>query len=200
MERNKLVSVLKKAVLSAALFTALGASLTACGSDDRDSPKSDAAPTAEASWVEDQIAAAEEREASTFVVGLTDVAKWEDGVAAKLSEFTRRRTSEDDSSMFLDANEPYLSFKITVTNGTKEPLALRGFNMVCPADSTEVRTDDIVGIPDNHLLVNDSVTWTAACTFQPTQTKLQVELTPPVDESTMEMPPTAIFNGTIATK
>ncbi|MFH9038522.1 hypothetical protein ACH4FA_03985 [Streptomyces sp. NPDC017966] len=139
--------LLKKAALNAVALTALGVSLTACGGDDQNSSKSDAAPTAEASWVEDQIAAAEQQEASTFVVGLTDVAKWEDGVTAKLSEFTRRRTTEDDSSMFLEANEPYLSFKITITNGTKKPLALRGFNMVCPADSAEVRTDDIDGTP-----------------------------------------------------
>ncbi|MFH9044360.1 hypothetical protein ACH4FA_34215, partial [Streptomyces sp. NPDC017966] len=65
---------------------------------------------------------------------------------------------------------------------------------------SQKRTSTYEPPTNNHLLVDDSVTWTAACTFKPTQTKLQIELTPPVNESTMEMSPTAIFNGTIETK
>ncbi|MEV6840554.1 hypothetical protein AB0N17_39775 [Streptomyces sp. NPDC051133] len=190
--------LLKKAVLSAVLLAALGASLTACGSDNSSS-KSDTDAKARASWAADQQAWADQQQASTFTVGLTGTAKWRDGTTAKLSELTRRRITDDDISM-LDDGQPYLSFKITVINGTKEPLDLSGFNMVCPAGSNEVRTETIKGIPGNHLLVGDSATWAAGCTFSPSQTKLQVELTQPYNERTGDVSGTAIFTGTVETK
>uniref|UniRef100_A0AAU3HNK4 DUF4352 domain-containing protein n=1 Tax=Streptomyces sp. NBC_01393 TaxID=2903851 RepID=A0AAU3HNK4_9ACTN len=195
----------KKALLSAILLAVLGASMAACSGDGHES-KGDAVDKAKTSraeeqqaWAEDQQEWADKQQASTFVVGLTDTAKWKSGVTAKLDGFARRRITEDDVSM-LDEGQPYLSFKITVTNGSKEPLGMDGFNMVCPAGSTEVQMGAINGVPDNHLLVGDSVTWTAACTFEPTETKLQVELTPPTNRETWDVAGTAIFNGTVATR
>ncbi|MFD8909929.1 hypothetical protein [Streptomyces sp. NPDC059575] len=185
----------KKALLSAALLTSCVASLTACGGSDGPADGS-AAGTKKDSWVSDQQEWADQQAASSFVVGLSGTAKWHEGLTARLSGFTRRRVTEDDTTM-LDDGQPYLTFKVTVTNGTRQVLDMKQFNMVCPADSDQVLSDSVDGAPGNHLLAGDTVTWTAGCTFEPKQTRLQLEFTPPLDERTGETAQTAIFSGTV---
>ncbi|MFD7693970.1 hypothetical protein [Streptomyces sp. NPDC059805] len=181
---------------------AAGCLLTACsgvsGTETDSTPKG---ATVSASQ-EDQAAAEEEAaqdavddtEGDTFTVDLDKTATWNNGVTAHLDSFGRGTSGEYASP----SGKAYLSFSVTVRNGSKSALDLSMISLSCPEGAEEVFDTDagFDGAPDTHLLPGKSGTWKAACVFPKTAKDAQIEITP-ADTSDSGWYRTAIFTGQV---
>ncbi|KAB2975736.1 DUF4352 domain-containing protein [Streptomyces sp. SS1-1] len=187
--------------LLAVAAAAAGVLLTACsGIDGTETDSTPKSATVSASQ-EDQTAekeaasdAVDDSEGDTFTVDLDKTATWNNGVKAHLGSFGRGTSGEYASP----SGKAYLSFSVTVENGSKSALDLSMISLSCPEGAEEVFDTDagFDGAPDTHLLSGKSGTWKAACVFPKTAKDAQIEITP-ADTSGSGWYRTAIFTGQV---
>ena len=138
--------------------------------------------------------AVDDTEGDTFTVDLDKTATWNNGVEAHLGSFGRGTSGEYASP----SGKAYLSFSVTVRNGSKSALDLSMISLSCPEGAEQVFDTDagFGGAPDTHLLPGKSGTWKAACVFPKTAKDAQIEITP-ADTSDSGWYRTAIFTGQV---
>ncbi|MBQ0995039.1 hypothetical protein [Streptomyces sp. RK62] len=136
----------------------------------------------------------DDTEGDTFTVDLDKTATWNNGVKAHLGSFGRGTSGEYASP----SGKAYLSFSVTVRNGSKSALDLSMISLSCPEGAEQVYDTDagFGGAPDTHLLPGKSGTWKAACVFPKTAKDAQIEITP-ADTSDSGWYRTAIFTGQV---
>jgi hypothetical protein len=191
----------RRTVLAVAA-TVVGCSLSACSGTG--GTRTDAAPPAVTVSASQDTRSAEDAQetqdtqddsgSDTFVVALDRTATWKNGVKAHLSDFGRGTSGEYASP----SGEPYLTFSVTLQNGSKSTIDLALVSLSCPDGAEEVFDTDagFGGAPDTHLLPGKSQTWKAACVFPKTARSAQIEITP-TDSSDSGWYRTAIFTGQV---
>ncbi|MFD7704947.1 hypothetical protein [Streptomyces caelestis] len=191
----------RRTVLAAAA-AAVGCSLSACSTTG--GTQTDTAPpaatvsasqdTRSAEDAQETQDAQDDSDGDTFVVALDKTATWNNGVKAHLSDFGRGTSGEYASP----SGEPYLSFSVTLQNGSESTIDLVLVNLSCPDGAEEIFDTDtgFDGAPDTHLLPGKSQTWKAACVFPKTAKDAQIEITP-TDSSDSGWYRTAIFTGQV---
>ena len=177
---------------------ALGGLSTACANEGG-STRAPKHPDATVSASKDASAGksvdpSSEEDDSTITVALTGTAKWRDGVKASLSGFSRGVSSDTA----YPSGEPYLRFKVTVDNGSREPLDLSMVNLVCPNGADQVSDYDqgLNGSANGHVIAGETRSWVTACSFPKAGKKVQIEVTPYTDDPDHYYR-TAIFRGTV---
>ncbi|MFF4312414.1 hypothetical protein [Streptomyces sp. NPDC001507] len=130
----------------------------------------------------------------TFTVALDKTATWNNGVKAHLSGFGRGTSGEYASP----SGKAYLSFSVTLQNGSKSSIDLSMVSLSCPDGADEIFDTDagFSGSPDTHVLPGKSGTWKAACVFPKTAKSAQIEIEP-MDTSGSGWYRTAIFTGQV---
>lgn len=194
----------RRTVLAVAA-TVVGLSLSACSGID--GSQTDAAPpentvsasqdTRNAEEAQDAQGAEDAQDDSSsdiFTVALDKTAKWNDGLEARLSDFSRGTSGEYAGP----SGEDYLAFSVTMRNGSEDATDLSMVMLSCPDGAEEVYDTDagFGGTPDTHLLPGKSQTWEMACVFPKTAKSAQIEITP-TDTSGSGWYRTAIFTGEV---
>lgn len=153
-----------------------------------------APPAATVSASKDTGPTQDDSDSSTITVALNKSATWKNGVAARLSGFSRGTSGE----LAYPAHKAYLAFSVTVKNGSASPLDLSVLSVSCPGGGDEIFDEDagFSGAPDAHVLPGMSQTWKEACVFATEATSVQIELTP-MDTSGDGWYRTAIFTGKV---
>lgn len=129
---------------------------------------------------------------SDSTIGLKSLWTYTDGTTVKLSDFSRRTSSEYASP----ANTPYVRFTVTVTNGTSKTLDLSMSEVQCSRGdsgntSESIFDDGLDGSPSTHLRPGHTATFKWGCEFHASDSYLQVEANPTFDYDS------AIFAGTV---
>ncbi|MER6403443.1 hypothetical protein ABT269_07950 [Streptomyces viridosporus] len=187
----------RRTVLAVAA-TVVGCSLSACSTTG--GAQTDTAPAATVSASQDTRSAEDaqdtqdDSDSDTIVVALDKTATWNNGVKAHLSGFGRGTSGEYASP----SGEAYLSFSVTLQNGSESAIDLSMVSLSCPDGAEEIFDTDagFGGTPDAHLLPGKSQTWKAACAFPETARNAQIEITP-TDASGSSWYRTAIFTGQV---
>ncbi|MFC9957426.1 hypothetical protein ACFVIB_08725 [Streptomyces nigra] len=186
--------------LVAVAVAAAGCLLSACsgvsGTETDSTPKGATVSASQDDHSAEEAApdAVDDSEGDTFTVDLDKTATWNNGVKAHLGSFGRGTSGEYASP----SGKAYLSFSVTVQNGSKSALDLSMISLSCPEGAEEVFDTDagFDGAPDTHLLSGKSGTWKAACVFPKTAKDAQIEITP-ADTSGSGWYRTAIFTGQV---
>ncbi|MFG3659505.1 hypothetical protein [Streptomyces sp. NPDC047706] len=188
----------RRTVLAVAA-TAVGCSLCACSTTG--GTQTDTAPPAatvsapqDTQSAEDAQDTQDATDSDTFTVALDKTGTWNNGVEANLSGFSRGTSGEYASP----SGKSYLSFSVTMQNGSKSTIDLAMVSLSCPDGADEIFDTDagFDGAPDTHLLPGKSQTWKAACVFPKTARSAQIEITP-TDTSGSGWYRTAIFTGQV---
>jgi len=183
----------------AVVATVMGCSLCACSTSG--GPQTRTAPPAatvrasqDTQSAEDAQDTQDDSDSDTFTVALDKTARWNNGVEAHLSGFSRGTSGEYASP----SGKAYLAFSVTMKNGSKSPIDLSMVSLACPDGADEIFDMDagFDGTPDTHLLPGKSQTWKAACVFPKTARNAQIEITP-TDTSGSGWYRTAIFTGDV---
>ncbi|MBP0459934.1 hypothetical protein [Streptomyces montanisoli] len=192
---------LARRIVLATAATAVGCSLCACsdiGGTQSDTASASPADTVSASQdaqsAEDAQDAQDDSGGDTFTVALDKTAAWTNGVEAHLSGFGRGTSGEYASP----SHKAYLSFSVTMRNGSKSSIDLSLVSVSCPGGADEIVDMDagFKGAPDAHLLPGKSLTWKEACEFPKTAKSAQIEITP-TDITGDGWYRTAIFTGQV---
>ncbi|MEV7447610.1 hypothetical protein [Streptomyces nigra] len=186
--------------LVAVAVAAAGCLLSACsgvsGTETDSTPKGATVSASQDDQSAEEAApdSVDDSEGDTFTVDLDKTATWNNGVAAHLGSFGRGTSGEYASP----SGKAYLSFSVTVRNGSKSALDLSMISLSCPEGAEQVYDTDagFDGAPDTHLLPGKSGTWKAACVFPKTAKDAQIEITP-ADTSDSGWYRTAIFTGQV---
>ncbi|MEU6543031.1 hypothetical protein [Streptomyces sp. NPDC046859] len=186
--------------LVAVAAAAAGCLLSACsgisGTETDSAPKGATVSASQDDQSAEEAAqdAVDDSEGDTFTVDLDKTATWNNGVKAHLGSFGRGTSGEYASP----SGKAYLSFSVTVRNGSLSALDLSMISLSCPEGAEEVFDTDagFDGTPDTHLLPGKSGTWKAACVFPKTAKDAQIEITP-ADTSGSGWYRTAIFTGQV---
>ncbi|MFJ4466164.1 hypothetical protein ACIP2X_01450 [Streptomyces sp. NPDC089424] len=183
----------------AVVATAVGCSLCACSTTggsqtDTAPPAATVSASQDTQSAEDAQDTQDASDSDTFTVALGKTATWNNGVEAHLSGFSRGTSGEYASP----SGKAYLSFSVTMQNGSKSTIDLAMVSLSCPDGADEIFDTDagFDGAPDTHLLPGKSQTWKAACVFPKTARSAQIEIMP-MDTSGSGWYRTAIFTGQV---
>ncbi|MFJ9356959.1 hypothetical protein [Streptomyces mirabilis] len=178
---------------------AVGCSLCACSGiggtqTDTATPAATVSASRDTQSAEDAQNTQDDSGGDTFTVALDKTATWNNGIKANLSGFGRGTSGEYASP----SGKAYLSFSVTLQNGSKSSIDLSMVSLSCPDGADEIFDTDagFSGNPDTHVLSGKSETWKAACVFPKTARSVQIELTP-TDTSGSGWYRTAIFTGQV---
>lgn len=113
-----------------------------------------------------------------------------DGVSVGLSAFSRGKSSSYGSP----SDTPYVSFQVTVTNHSPQPVDLEWMTVNCAAGGRSAQRvfDDGLDLSETHLMTGKSYRIKAACSVPKSVHDIQVEVSPDFDHDS------AVFTGTVA--